>query len=253
MPSTMPTSESRLLKEYMVDGEGLVPGFTLIQERELWEIIGTGVGIDFTVGLFVSGDNLVNHIQGKAVNSEEEDQEGPGDHFIFGLEKRLSNARIGDQKNNSIRAGGKKKHRPFTCRTLVFGISMIPCHFDRKTQVRASSVVGDRFLCGLYCPPSSSQLNRPRVHRKKRRRFSIFPEVPQSERGAMQRPYNYYWCFFSALSAPAMWLLLWPVRVSSPPPLLFFWTPGGDHLQDRYHWRNPNSNYQRNLNSSSVF
>jgi hypothetical protein len=73
MPSTMPTSESRLLKEYMVDGEGLVPGFTLIQERELWEIIGTGVGIDFTVGLFVSGDNLVNHIQGKAVNSEEED------------------------------------------------------------------------------------------------------------------------------------------------------------------------------------
>ena len=180
MPSTMPTSESRLLKEYMVDGEGLVPGFTLIQERELWEIIGTGVGIDFTVGLFVSGDNLVNHIQGKAVNSEEEDQEGPGDHFIFGLEKRLSNARIGDQKNNSIRAGGKKKHRPFKCRTLVFGISMIPCHFDRKTQVRASSVVGDRFLCGLYCPPSSSQLNRPRVHRKKRRRFSIFiPEVPQ--------------------------------------------------------------------------
>ena len=93
MPSTMPTSESRLLKEYMVDGGGLVPCFTLIQERELWEIIGTGVGIDFTVGLFVSGDNLVNHIQGKAVNSEEEDHEGPGDHFIFGLEKRLSDAR----------------------------------------------------------------------------------------------------------------------------------------------------------------
>ena len=106
MPSTMPTSESRLLKEYMVDGEGLVPGFTLIQERELWEIIGTGVGIDFTVGLFVSGDNLVNHIQGKAVNSEEEDQEGPAGHCIFGLECSLSNAHSDEGAPGSLRLHG---------------------------------------------------------------------------------------------------------------------------------------------------
>ena len=58
----MPTSESRLLKEYMVEGGGLVPGFSLIQERELWKILGTGVGIDFTVGLFLSGDNLIIEI-----------------------------------------------------------------------------------------------------------------------------------------------------------------------------------------------
>ena len=59
----MPISESPLLKEYMVEGGGLVPGFSLMEEREFWGILATGVQIDFRVGYFRSGDNLTRHIK----------------------------------------------------------------------------------------------------------------------------------------------------------------------------------------------